>query len=213
MRADVSRHHGPCVVATAACPVVPRGQTPAGAGVRIAMSGCARYLPFCSYLIEFARHRDGATVAEIALARHSQPGVLDVKRLHLRLSKAGRGNTSRDGQLQNLRRGEKSFVRQRDCADEAVVLSRGREIAATLASSRKRAPLRSHSETRTEGAERARIRKVQRRQTCRKSFEGWPSPRWRPARRRTNSWRPCQAALAFATWVAIASISAGDRQS
>jgi len=33
---------------------------------------------------------------------------------------------SRDAQPKN-QRGEKSFVRQRDCADEAVVLSRGRE--------------------------------------------------------------------------------------
>jgi hypothetical protein len=33
-------------------------------------------------LIELARHRDDASVTEIALARHSQPGVLDVNRLH-----------------------------------------------------------------------------------------------------------------------------------
>jgi hypothetical protein len=33
-------------------------------------------------LIEPARHRDDATVAGSAPHRHSQPGVLDVKRLH-----------------------------------------------------------------------------------------------------------------------------------
>lgn len=140
--------------------------------MRIVMSGCARYLPFCSYLIELARHRDEATVAGNAPDRRSQPSVLnepfsmscsqravlDVKRLHRRFVKS-RARQGARWAITNRRCSEKSFVRQREWADEAVVLSRGRENrGAALTSRRKRAAPRSHSKARTEGAERARIR-------------------------------------------------------
>jgi hypothetical protein len=61
-------------------------------------------------LIEFARHRDDAIVAETAPARRSQPGVVEGKSCNEGLSKAGRGITPL--RLRNVH-DEKSFVRQR----------------------------------------------------------------------------------------------------
>lgn len=106
----------------------------------------------CSWLIVFARHRDGPTVAEIAPARRSQPGVLTGKRLHRWFVKSrARNRAARPCAFADGGTTEKGFVRQSDCADEAGCLSRGREKRSGPGTSRRKlAALRSHSETRTE---------------------------------------------------------------
>ena len=74
------------------------------------------------------RHRDDAIVAEVAPARRSQPGVLTGKRLHRRFVKSrARHRAAWTGRSQTGVAMKKSFVRQKDCADEARCLSRGRE--------------------------------------------------------------------------------------
>ena len=100
--------------------------------------------------------------------------------------------------------------------------SREGETQGARASKRKLAALRSHSETKTEGADDSR-KSIRSEGLLLSPSSG---SRTRPARWRCRGQRAdgeglaalsgsldAQAALAFATWVAIASISAGDRQS
>ncbi len=132
-------------------------------------------------------------------------------RARLRSARAGRNGHNK-----------KSFVRQKTCADEAGCLSRGREKRkrrGLQAGSRRpcvviqgpglREPLREPMGP--------RMRRVEKRRH-RAAIVPGPDPSGsladqRAGRARQTSGGLAQAALAFATCVAIASISAGDRQS
>lgn len=105
-------------------------------------------IPPVLFLIVFAWHRDGAIVTEIAPSRRSQPSVLTGKRLHRWFVKS-RAQSSRRAPVRppdakRLRPPERLRGRSR------MPQSREGETQAPRASSRKRAVLRSHSETRTE---------------------------------------------------------------
>lgn len=123
------------------------------------------------------------------------------------------------------RRKKASSARQTVRTKQDASVEGGRNAAAR-ASRRKLAALRSHSETRTEGADDSRKHvKGEKRRRRRDHPETAPvrlagggrhqraDGAWRTSGGLWSGGLDAQAALAFAVWVAIASISAGDRQS
>ncbi|SFJ26791.1 hypothetical protein SAMN04487925_10659 [Bradyrhizobium sp. cf659] len=216
---------GSCVVATSRRH--PARANPGGRQERLAMSGCARYLPFCSCLIELRAASSRRDRSSDRPARRSQPGVVSVSRLHLGFVKSrARHCAARIVQLQSGSQ-QKSFVRQKDCTDEAGCLSRGRE-------KRRSRGLQAGSGRHCAVIQRPGLRErvaLIDAEFRSGGFAAIVGRHLRPARwcwsgpasgrgvglaallgpPRSGGLR--QAALAFATWVAIASISAGDRQS